>query len=105
MVTSADCSSERTVIHYKSNDNWFGDIFHLGSSWTMRRITSATLLIGLYSTAVWFVAAYLELLGEIPLDISIFSVLGVIRAKNAFGLLLVDPIWAFFSCGRTRLRA
>jgi predicted membrane chloride channel (bestrophin family) len=65
------------MIYYKTNDNWFGDLRHLATSWTMVRIVRSVLLIGAYSAAVCITIEYLELGSYLNLNTSVFSLLGV----------------------------
>jgi len=66
------------MINYKTNGNWFGDISHLYRSWTMTRIMRATLLIGLYTTAIAFLVEVFDFGDYLGVDSSVFSLLGVI---------------------------
>lgn len=66
------------MIYYKTNSNWFGDLRHLAKSWTMVRIVRSVALIGIYATVVCVSIEYLELVEELNLNTSIFSLLGVI---------------------------
>ena len=66
------------MINYKTNDNWFGDIRHLWTSWTMVRIVRSVLAIGLYALIVTELIIYFELEQDMMLNLSVFSLLGVI---------------------------
>ncbi|HMQ48586.1 MAG TPA: bestrophin family ion channel [Saprospiraceae bacterium] len=66
------------MIYYKTNDNWFGDVQHLARSWTMVRIMRSVLLIGVYATMACFLVIGLDLGDYIFMDVSIFSMLGVL---------------------------
>lgn len=66
------------MIYYKTNDNWFGDVFHLSRSWTMVKIMRSVLAIGLYTTAVCLLVVGLGLEEQITMNTSVFSLLGVI---------------------------
>lgn len=41
------------MIIYKSNDNWFGDMKHLATSWTMVKVMRSVLFFGVYTTVIW----------------------------------------------------
>lgn len=66
------------MIYHKTNDNWFGDLRHLATSWTMVRIVRIVLLIGLYSAAVSITIEYFELGSYLDLNTTVFSLLGVL---------------------------
>ena len=66
------------MILYKTNDNWFGDISHLFTSWTMRRIVKSVLLLGLYAAILKLVTDYFDLSNFMFADTTVFSLLGVI---------------------------
>ncbi|MDX1941044.1 MAG: bestrophin family protein [Saprospiraceae bacterium] len=66
------------MIYYKSNDNWFGDIRHLVRSWTMVRIIRSMIWIGIYTTLVCIAAEWYGLGKYFSMDISAFSLLGII---------------------------
>ena len=66
------------MILYKTNDNWFGDISHLFTSWTMRRIVKSVLLLGLYAAVLKLVTDYFDLSNFMFADTTVFSLLGVI---------------------------
>ncbi len=66
------------MIYYKTNQNWFGDLFHLARSYTMVRIVRAVLLVGLYAAAAMAVVTYFQLAGDMRINPSVFSLLGVI---------------------------
>ena len=66
------------MILYKTNDNWFGDISHLFTSWTMRRIVKSVLLLGLYAAILKLVTDYFDLSDFMFADTTVFSLLGVI---------------------------
>jgi len=66
------------MIYYKTNDNWFGDLRHLATSWTMVRVVRSVLLIGAYSASVCITIEYLELGRYLDLNTSVFSLLGVL---------------------------
>jgi len=66
------------MINYKTNKSWFGDISHLAKSWTMVRIMRSVVAIAIYSTAVCLLIEYLEWGKFIVVDVSTFSLLGVI---------------------------
>lgn len=66
------------MILYKTNGNWFGDMGHLFSSWTMTRIVRSVIGIGIYAAAFVFVVDYFELGYFMMMDTTVFSLLGVI---------------------------
>ena len=66
------------MIYYKTNGNWFGDLRHLLTSWTMVRITRSVIGIGVYTGVICVVVHFLELTDYIKLNTSVFSLLGVI---------------------------
>ncbi|TXF87743.1 bestrophin [Neolewinella aurantiaca] len=66
------------MILYKTNGNWFGDMRHLFTSWTMRRIVRSVVGIGIYSAAFVWVVDYFDLGHFMMMDPTVFSLLGVI---------------------------
>ena len=66
------------MINYKTNDNWFGDMRHLASSWTMIRIMRSVAVIGIYSAIVCEFIIWMDWQDDMNLNLSIFSLLGVI---------------------------
>ena len=66
------------MIHYKTNDNWFGDIGHLAKSWTMVRIIRSVIAISIYAVVVSLTIDYFGWGKYILVDASVFSLLGVI---------------------------
>ncbi len=66
------------MIYYKTNQSWFGDVGHLFRSWTMTRISRGTLIVGFYALGVVLSINLLNLAPEIAMNLSIFSLLGVI---------------------------
>ncbi|MDZ4702882.1 MAG: bestrophin family ion channel [Saprospiraceae bacterium] len=65
------------MIYYKTNQNWFGDVRHLATSWTMVRIMRSVIGIGLYATALCVVVDYFNWQREINMNMGVFSLLGV----------------------------
>lgn len=65
------------MVYYKTNQNWFKDVWHLTKSWTMVRILRSVFAIGVYSAAVCITAIQLELQDYIALNTGIYSLLGV----------------------------
>lgn len=65
------------MIYYKTNDNWFGDVQHLAKSWTMVRIMRSVIGIGIYTAVVCSIIEYFKLGINIQLNVSVFSLLGV----------------------------
>ncbi|NJB86969.1 putative membrane protein [Lewinella marina] len=66
------------MIIYKSNGSWFGHVFHLTSSYTMRRVVRAVLLLGVYSALVIGGIRILNLHRYLQVDSTVFSLLAVI---------------------------
>ncbi len=66
------------MILYKTNGNWFGDLAHLGKSYTMTKIMRYVIWIGLYTAIVLFAIEQFELHDVVLMDTAIFSLLGVI---------------------------
>lgn len=66
------------MILYKTNDNWFGDMRHLFTSWTMTRIVRAVAGIGIYAAVFVFAVAYFRMENFLMMDTTVFSLLGVI---------------------------
>jgi putative membrane protein len=66
------------MIYYTTNKNWFADVRHLGRSWTMVRIMRSVSVIGLYSLAVSYFVWYFGLLGQIRMNPTVFSLLGIL---------------------------
>jgi ion channel-forming bestrophin family protein len=64
------------MIYYEPNKNWFRDIGHLTTSWTMRRIFNGIVMIGVAATVI---CCALFFLGIKPtLSWSVFSLLGIV---------------------------
>lgn len=66
------------MIYYKTNQNWFGDVGHLATSWTMVRIMRSVGAIGVYTLVICLPVEYFGWHEHIALNTSIFSLLGVI---------------------------
>lgn len=66
------------MILYKTNDNWFGDMRHLFTSWTMTRIVRSVAFIGLYALVFVWAVEYYEAEEFMMMDPTVFSLLGVI---------------------------
>ena len=66
------------MIIYKSNGSWFGHVAHLTSSFTMKRILVASLVMGVYSTGIVGAIKYFDLHRFLQVDSTIFSLLAVI---------------------------
>ncbi|WP_044210884.1 bestrophin family protein [Flammeovirga sp. OC4] len=66
------------MIIYKSNDNWFGDIKHLATSWTMVKVVRAVLFFGVYTTIIWLL--HFKFFPEKDQSVigSAFSLLGIV---------------------------
>jgi ion channel-forming bestrophin family protein len=65
------------MIVYDPNRDWLRDLAHLGTSWTLRRITRAVLAVGLYSAVLSVIILRLNLEGN-RLISGVFSLLGLI---------------------------
>ncbi len=65
------------MIYYKTNQNWFGDVRHLATSWTMVRIVRSVIGLGVYATLVCILIDYFDWHGEITMNTGVFSLLGV----------------------------
>jgi len=65
------------MIEYDPNRNWLRDIRHLGASWTLQRLTRATLYTGVYAVVMSVVIIRLNLEGHRAIS-GTFSLLGVI---------------------------
>ncbi len=65
------------MIYYKTNQNWFGDLRHLATSWTMVRIVRSVIGLGIYTTVVCLVIDYFNWHGDITMNTGVFSLLGV----------------------------
>ena len=66
------------MILYKTNDNWFGDLQHLRTSYTMTRIIRAVIFLGLYAALIEGVIVVFDVHDILQIDTTIFSLLGVI---------------------------
>ena len=66
------------MILYKTNDNWFGDVRHLWTSYTMSRVVKASLGIGVYAAVILFIVREFDLEPYLLMDPTVFSLLGVI---------------------------
>ena len=66
------------MIIYKSNGSWFGHVAHLTTSYTMKRVLIATLLMGGYAATVLVLLEVFQLHGFMQIDSTIFSLLAVI---------------------------
>lgn len=65
------------MIYYKTNQNWFGDVRHLATSWTMVRIIRSVIGIGLYATVLCVIMDIFNWEHEINMNTGVFSLLGV----------------------------
>jgi putative membrane protein len=66
------------MILYKANDNWFGDMSHLFSSWTMTRIIRSVAGIGTYAAIFIWAVEHFGVAHFMMMDTTVFSLLGVI---------------------------
>lgn len=64
------------MITYEPNKNWFRDIRHLTTSWTIQKILRGVLLIGALSTVICVLFVYFNIVPG--LNSSIFSLLGIV---------------------------
>lgn len=64
------------MIYYEPNKNWFRDIRHLTTSWTIRRVLNGVLLIGVVATVICLVFHFFSL--SPALSWSVFSLLGIV---------------------------
>jgi len=96
------------MILYKTNDNWFGDMSHLFSSWTMTRIMRSVGLIGVYAAVFVWAVGYFEIDEFMMMDTTVFSLLGVILSlflgsRNM--AIYVDSMWPESDVGIRRFMA
>ncbi|PPK84718.1 putative membrane protein [Neolewinella xylanilytica] len=66
------------MIVYKSNGSWFGHVGHLTTSYTMKRILIATMVMGAYAMLTVGSIKYFDLHRYLQVDSTIFSLLAVI---------------------------
>ncbi len=66
------------MIYYKTNGNWLGDIRHLFTSYTMKRVSRASCLMALYTALLATLQAVLNVESPWHMGTSIFSVLGLV---------------------------
>ena len=66
------------MINYKTNGDWFGDLSHLFTSYTITKVVRATLLMGLYALVITTLMEYFDLQTSMSVDPIIFSLLGVV---------------------------
>ncbi len=64
------------MIVYEPNKNWFRDILHLTTSWTIQKILFGVFMSGLLSLLICFALYYFNI--EPKLNSGIFSLLGVV---------------------------
>ncbi len=64
------------MIVYEPNKNWLKDVFHLTTSYTIKKILNGVLIIGIYTTAVCVMLSYFDL--DPKLHSGIFSLLAVV---------------------------
>lgn len=64
------------MIYYEPNKNWFRDIRHLTTSWTIQKIFRGVLIIGGVAAVICTVFFYLDL--QPKLNWGIFSLLGIV---------------------------
>jgi putative membrane protein len=66
------------MINYKTNGNWFQDLSHLFTSWTMVKIFRSVLAFGVYVTVVCVGLEWSGWVDNMLFNTSIYSLLGVI---------------------------
>ncbi len=66
------------MILYKTNDNWFGDIRHFWTSYTMQRILRWTLWAGAYSAAMVYLLRAFEAMAVVMVDTTVYTLLGLV---------------------------
>ena len=66
------------MILYKTNDNWFGDIRHLWTSWTMTRVVRWTGFAVLYAAAMTLLFASFETMALARVDATVYTLLGLV---------------------------
>ncbi len=66
------------MILYKTNGNWFGDIRHLFTSYTMQKIVRSVMWIGVYAAVFVWLVEFFRLEDFLVMDTMMFSLLGVI---------------------------
>lgn len=64
------------MIVYEPNRHWFRDVWHLTTSWTIKKIINGTLLIGIFATAVTTALSFSNT--EPRLHSGVFSLIGVV---------------------------
>lgn len=64
------------MIVYEPNRHWFRDVWHLTTSWTIKKIINGTLLIGIFATAVTTALSFSDI--EPRLHSGVFSLIGVV---------------------------
>ena len=66
------------MIVYEPNKNWLRDIGHLTKSWTMQKIGSAVIVVGLICLAVCAFIIEMDYMDRLVVDASVFSFLGIV---------------------------
>ena len=66
------------MILYKTNDNWFGDIAHLWTSWTMTRILRWTLFATLYAAGMVALFRGVDGMAMAHVDATVYTLLGLV---------------------------
>ncbi|PHI19127.1 hypothetical protein CEQ90_14545 [Lewinellaceae bacterium SD302] len=66
------------MINYHTNGDWFGDIRHLFTSYTMTKIVRATILMGIYTLAMAAAVEHFEIMSLMSIDPTFFSLIGVV---------------------------
>jgi len=64
------------MIYYEPNKNWFRDIRHLTTSWTIRKVLTGVLSMGILSTIICFAFYFFKL--ESNISWGVFSLLGIV---------------------------
>lgn len=64
------------MIYYEPNKNWFRDIRHLTTSWTIKKIFTGVAFIGLFATLICLVMHFFDI--DSKINWSVFSLLGIV---------------------------
>jgi ion channel-forming bestrophin family protein len=64
------------MLIYEPNKNWFKDIRNLTTSWTIRKVLSGVIMIGILATLICFTLDYFAIVPR--LHSGIFSLLGIV---------------------------
>lgn len=64
------------MIYYEPNKNWFRDIWHLTTSWTIKKILRGVMMIGFLATLICIAFVHFDIVPA--LNSGIFSLLGIV---------------------------